>query len=319
MPDSPGQSSDPAPVPARRSHSFAPKIRAFRLLAAGSALAILLWVGWVASDRLDDLAEADRLENHSQQVLLELEQLFSDLVDAESAQRGYILSGDERHLKTYDKAVVAVEEGLAAVRRLTADEPEQQKELAALDAPIREKLAGMERNVSQMRNHGFEAARASVEEVWGKGYMARIREGIAALQSEEQRLLARRHAAKAADIRGSLRILVAGGLFGILTLLVVLALLWREIARRQAGEAALQAHRDHLERLVAERTKHLAAANEDLRAEMTLRMDTVLSLRQAEAQLRLLVERTELAKAGSDKPLFPDPASPPALRDQGAA
>jgi len=289
------ESGDTAAPPAPRRYV----LPGLRLLATGAALAILVWVGWLASSHLQQLAEADRLEKHSQLVLLELEQLFSNLVDAESAQRGYILSGDERHLKHYDKAIVAVGEGLGAVRRLTAGEPELQRRLADLDTPIREKLAGMARNVSQMRHHGFEAARASVEEVWGKGYMARIREEIAAIQAEERRLLAIHNAAKAADIRDTLHILIAGGLFGMLTLLVVLALLWREIARRQAGESALQAQRNHLERLVAERTRHLAAANEDLRAEITLRMDTAQSLRRTESQLRLLIEHAALTGAAS--------------------
>lgn len=229
-------------------------------LAAATAIAALLAVGWIVADRLHSVAEAEALESHTWQVLLEVEQLFSSLVDAESSERGYVGIGDERFRATYDNSISELRTHLAEVRRLTTDNPAQQQRLQELEIPLNAKLAGMAFTIDIKQKLGTAAAQASLRDFWHENFMADIRLGVTAILAEEERLLLLRQKAKEEASRHALQTLSRGGVFGTLTLLATVILLWRENNRRKRSEEALREHRKHLEELVVERDNALTLA-----------------------------------------------------------
>ncbi|MBS0353592.1 MAG: PAS domain S-box protein [Proteobacteria bacterium] len=229
-------------------------------LAVGTAIAALLVVGWIVTDRLRSVDEADRLENHTWQVMLEVEQFLASLLDAESAERGYASIGDEHFLTAHRAAVADLRAHLDAARRLTVDNPPQQRRLQELEIPLAAKLAGMNLTIALRQRQGAEAALASLRDFWHESHMNDIQLAVSDILDEERRLLVKRQEAKEQTAGHALTTLARGGIFGILTLLTILFLLWRENTRRQASEASLREHRTQLEELVIERDNALTLA-----------------------------------------------------------
>src|SRR5260370_40132931 len=81
------------------------------------------------------------------QVIGELRGLLGALIDAETGERGYMLTGDERFLAPYLSGVAAVPVGIARLRTLTADNPGQQQRLGALAPAAGAELDGLERSI----------------------------------------------------------------------------------------------------------------------------------------------------------------------------
>ncbi len=103
--------------------------------SAGFAVAlVILLVVSVLSIRLHlGTQEESAWARHTLEVLLQSERLVSLLQDAEIAQRGYLLTGAEHYLETYQQAHRDLGGTLSALRELTADNGEQQVRLDALE------------------------------------------------------------------------------------------------------------------------------------------------------------------------------------------
>src|SRR6476661_3884967 len=100
-----------------------------RRLIAGFAISglILLVVAIVAYRSTTSLLENDKLVDHTYLVRTELANLLSQLKDAETGQRGYLLDGSDNYLAPYRAARSGIKTTLEQLLQLTADNPSQQK------------------------------------------------------------------------------------------------------------------------------------------------------------------------------------------------
>ena len=108
-------------------------------------------------------------------MLGRLESLLSTLKDAETGQRGFLLTGEESYLAPYTDAKDALPDELKAMRALFADRPEQRRRLDGLESLANLKMAELESTVAARRAGKLEAALAIVHTDRGKIYMDRIR------------------------------------------------------------------------------------------------------------------------------------------------
>jgi PAS domain S-box-containing protein len=236
------------------------------LLNAGLAvsLIILAAAGWQSARNLRAVAKADEMENHSRVVIQELERLVSDLKDAETGQRGYLLTGEERYLEPYQTAPGLLERRLAGLKQLARDNTAQQQRLAGIDTLVLQKISELNQTIELRRSRGLPAALEVVTTDHGKKLMDQIRQLVAEAQNEENRLLQERAAARNVEAGKTLQSLLAGGVLALLLLATVFLFLKQENARRTKAEAEVRHHRDHLQEIVAARTEELSRANEVL-------------------------------------------------------
>jgi hypothetical protein len=97
-------------------------------------------IGWVSYRRLVELHEAASLVEHTLRVGNTAAVLLSLLTDAETGQRGLLITGDTSYLQPYEAALASIPKYLQQLRQLTSDNRRQQENLAALDGLIRQKL-----------------------------------------------------------------------------------------------------------------------------------------------------------------------------------
>ncbi len=185
------------------------------------------------------LVSAERWVAHSHKVMFAIERVLSLLDDAESGQRGLLLSGSERYLKPYRVALNETAPTLASLARLTRDNPTEQQDARQLEALAGQKLALMSHTLDLFHRQKPEEALKSMRSGRGLQLMESIREVIARMKTEERQLLTQR-VARAATLGRVVTALVWAGWSGnLLTLALALRLVAREAARRNRVESAL--------------------------------------------------------------------------------
>ena len=102
----------------------------------GLALAILVAIGAVSYRSTTELIVATDWRKHTQEVLETIDDVLSTMKDAETGQRGYIITGDERYLEPFRAAEATINQKVKALRDLTRDNVNQQRRLDILEPLI---------------------------------------------------------------------------------------------------------------------------------------------------------------------------------------
>src|SRR5579864_2168153 len=105
-----------------------------RKLASGFAVALLFLfvIGGVAYDNTSKLLDARQRVAHTNDVLAALDHLIAGLVDAETGQRGFLLTHEDSYLEPYRSALTALQQFSLDLDRLVVDSPKQQARAFAL-------------------------------------------------------------------------------------------------------------------------------------------------------------------------------------------
>ena len=208
-------------------------------IAFAIALAIFVAIGWLAYLNMAAVKQSDALVLHTHGVIHELDLLLVALADAETGQRGYIITGNEKYLSPYRKAAARISAELATLRNLTKDNRPQQRRLDSIEALSAEKLAELQDTIEVRRSRGLQAAAHLVLIHLSSNKMEELRKLVVEVQDREQQLLLDRSARKESDIARTLQAVKSGGAVGLAMLLVAILVLNREIAQRSGAEAVL--------------------------------------------------------------------------------
>lgn len=197
----------------------------------------LVGVGWlIDSNQRAELA-SDRWETHSRVVIQQFGDLLSSLKDAETGQRGFIITGNPDYLEPYQASLAEIAIGLAELRPLTADDPEQQQRLDAITPLVAAKLADLKETIALRQTQGFPAASAAVSTQAGMKIMDEIRARVVRAEAHEAQLLKERITTHAtANRKTTQSIMLGSALAGLALLLLFIRLRWELANRRQAQE-----------------------------------------------------------------------------------
>ena len=232
--------SDVAPLPTAATTQSYKKRRLVEALIT-FVLTSLFCVGWFAYQNMHDMVESERWEAHTHRVIQELGDLLSSLKDAETGQRGFIITGEQSFLEPYETSLALVSTRLADLRRLTADNPQQQQRLAAITPLVAAKLLELKETMALRETQGFTAASQAVMAHLGKSLMDQIRVLAVQAQNEEEQLLKDRTAIREEDTRQTIRSILLGVALGSLALLLLFIYLRWELASRRRADLARQA------------------------------------------------------------------------------
>jgi signal transduction histidine kinase/ActR/RegA family two-component response regulator len=225
-------------------------------LSIAGAFALVVLTGLAAVSFGVWNVKSERWMAHSLEVRREASELLSTVADAETGQRGFLLTSDSGYLRPYQRAQTHLPALERSLRTQTQDNAAQQQRLATLDPLITAKMAELERTIA-LYEHGRSAeAVGVVRSNAGQELMTRIRSGVATFDTAEAQLQTERQR----------RVDRAMG-FLILLLLLCLA------CAVGLGVLILQASRRH--------ARELAGRNDALQSEMDRREAAEARLRQA--------------------------------------
>lgn len=138
------------------------------------------------------LSNHQQLVVHAYQVIDTTKDVLIGLDDAETGQRGYLLSGDSRYLDPYEKALTRLTQLRTTLAVSISDNTVQVERVRRLNGLIDEKLADLQRSITTHDAKGFEAARTMELEMMQKATMDSIRRVIGDVTETEKSLLAAR-------------------------------------------------------------------------------------------------------------------------------
>ncbi|MBB5635440.1 signal transduction histidine kinase/DNA-binding response OmpR family regulator/CHASE3 domain sensor protein/HAMP domain-containing protein [Pedobacter cryoconitis] len=170
---------------------------------------LLLFISSLASYiSIRNLIKNSELVSHSNSIIRHTDSVISTLKDAETGQRGFLLTGEEVFLEPYNGARAEAVALLDTLQRQTTDNPAQQVNINKLKEIVEGRLVILEKTIAIKRKGGS----VSIGDLLtGKAYMDNARKVIKTMQTEEQALLVTRTASqsKLADFTPVLIILAA--------------------------------------------------------------------------------------------------------------
>jgi methyl-accepting chemotaxis protein len=156
------------------------------------AFALLAVIGLVAYRSIDSLANTSYLVAHTHQVLESVADVLIQLRDAETGQRGFIITGDDSFLDNYRTGTASVVQTVKDLRTLTTDNPRHNRRMDQLDPLIAATLSEWSRSIELRRTGGFESAMKLVSTRDGKTLMDNLRRVVGEMAAEERELLKQR-------------------------------------------------------------------------------------------------------------------------------
>lgn len=194
-----------------------------------------------------------------------LDEVLATLLDAETGERGYVITNNPSYLDPYIRARQAIDSNLAQTRRLMADDPDQQADFMQVASLADRKLAELEMVIKLRRDGSFSEAQAEVAKHLGKTLMDDMRVVVARMVARENvRLRARTVAAdrdyRAAQATGSVGIGL--GLVSVCVLFVVTA---RLSAERRLSTAVLERKQSELLETLRLKDEFAAVMSHELR------------------------------------------------------
>jgi len=151
-----------------------------------SLIGIFSYRTWITFDSRSEQLEITR------QVARATNRLLSALKDAETGQRGFLLTGLDRYLEPYRQALTTVPAALDTLTSVTATRRlDQAQRVEALKPLVKEKLDELQRTIALRQNHHPDAALAIVLTDRGKAVMDQIREKCAEIQRVDSDRLTR--------------------------------------------------------------------------------------------------------------------------------
>ena len=182
--------------------------------------------------------ERESLSIHTRDVLARIESLLSGLKDAETGQRGYLLTGRDEYLKPYNSAIQAIPGQLDDLRQLTVDTG-QQARIVSLRPLIAAKLTELKETIDLRRTGAGAQALQVISSGRGQQTMDQIRDAIAAMRAAEESLLEERSRRAAAAARGLDLVMASGAGLLLIVLLAGSRDIDHNLARRQQAQEKL--------------------------------------------------------------------------------
>jgi len=206
------------------------------------------------------LIVSNNLVQRSLTVEHKLDETLALAVDAETGQRGYVIIGNEVFLEPYYSAISSTNgiiPHLQELRRLTYDNPLQQKQLDKLVPLVREKLAFMKKVNAVRRNTGFEAAKKLIATDIGRQMMLEVRHDLIKMHNNEQALVQQRLTDVSTNFWDTVFAMIMGLGSGFSLLLFSFIVVNRETAIRKRAEEVLKQLNKELELQVEARVDEL--------------------------------------------------------------
>jgi PAS domain S-box-containing protein len=193
--------------------------------------------------------ESSEWVSHTHEVLAELETILSTLAEAQTATRGFIITGQEAFLEPYRAAAPAARAQLYRLKWLTSDNPDQQRRVAMLEKAVSEKLDSLQQNIDLRKQKGFEAAQQRVATGIGTQQMNHVRTLISEMKQEEDDLLKHRTQDFQSSTRNTSLTFSCVILLEFLLLALVYYVLLRDITARKRAEELLHESEDRHRKL----------------------------------------------------------------------
>ncbi len=201
-----------------------------------AAAAIVVCISLLSVSAIRSLLLAVGRVEHTQQVKNELRLVLSHVLEVQSADRGFLLAGDDRYLLSHKEASRELPTIVNNLRLQTTDNPHQQQMFLSLARLVEERVAFSSQVIFIRKTKGETRARSLFETGRGKSLTDSVRVLIAQMIAEEDRRLQRRREVETGQAnRNELIIYLSLGV-QVMLLAFIFVVVKRDVAGRRKAE-----------------------------------------------------------------------------------
>lgn len=257
------------------------------IIYIGFILAVIIFVSsvYINNYNLSNTLQVDNNYLQLQEKNEKLNQVLSLLKDAETGQRGYIITGDAKYLAPYLDSRNQIEK---LIKKLEVEKVNALNQLIPL---IKAKFQELQKSIDLRNYWGADAAQKEIATDRGKKLMDELRKIIYTINLNDKYYLKNLFKEKEMLITRTRSSLAAGAILSFLLLVSVFLFLILENRRRLKYEVELDAYRINLEKLVESQTRELHLANEKLESKINKLKEQENILRISEEKFRILFEQ----------------------------
>ncbi|MDB5808348.1 MAG: sensor hybrid histidine kinase [Betaproteobacteria bacterium] len=208
------------------------------IVALGLGIALLLLTAIAVSSyyNIRKSQDSERSVSHTHAVIAAVESLLSDIKDAETGQRGFLLTGDESYLEPFTAALSGIPFQLRNLREINSDNPAQQRRIDRIGELVRQELEFLGASIKAKRTATLSDNATLAEFGMGKRTMDGIRSIGEDMQIEERSLLAARSRESATSASHAMAVIFLGNAAGFAILAGAFWALRREVRQRERAE-----------------------------------------------------------------------------------
>jgi CHASE3 domain sensor protein len=163
------------------------------LLAIIIPMVALLFVGFISYENTVQFIQQDAIEDRINLIIQRLEHLVSDVTDAETGQRGYIITDAPNYFQPYNYAIRDIRGQLGNLDMMIANEPSNHQlslnDLNILKGLIQAKLTELNQTIALRQSHGLDAILPIILSNRGKVLMDNIRATALDIENQQKKLL----------------------------------------------------------------------------------------------------------------------------------
>ncbi len=160
------------------------------IIGFGASLMLLLISSVASYISIKKLLTSASLVDHTAQVISEVRRIDNILLEMETSQRGFLLTGDIAFLEPLQTNKVLIRNRIDALRKLTADNPAQQDNVLVLKRAIDQRIEVLVSCI-ELKQKGEVVSNTFL--IRGKEFMNTTMEVVDKMENEERRLLAERN------------------------------------------------------------------------------------------------------------------------------
>ncbi len=225
------------------------------------SITMLSFLSWITYSNLQEMGKRTDDVTHTYQVRFNNKELIKLLVDAETGQRGYLLTGNEDFLKPYIDSKNKIDTTLLELSALLTDNRLQVKRLDSMKTFAGSRLKAMEINIDRIRNS---RSVDTVKLYLGKFYMDKIRTLSHKIDVDEEQLLQSRQELQRSSDKKMTYYLLGLSVVTLLFLGIFFRLLYLELKQRISLQTTLEHKLTEVEHTNAELEQFAYITSHDL-------------------------------------------------------
>ncbi|MGB3298877.1 MAG: PAS domain S-box protein, partial [Phormidesmis sp.] len=221
------------------------------MVGAGAAIALLAFSVAVTARSIQALRNNAQQVASTYQTIVSLNSVLSLTKDAETGQRGFIITGDASYLAPYRQALTNIDAAIGNANQMLENSPEQQARMGKLQAALESKLTELAQTIALRQTAGFEAAQRLVLTNQGKQKMEEVRAIIDEMSQSEQGLLERRSRQAIRTYQTALLTSILSGLVALAALIAFLTALTKYLTARDRAALIISEQAENLQTTLA--------------------------------------------------------------------
>ena len=235
-----------------------------RVLPLTTTLLLVATLALIIGNAGSMMANLDALQNAAEDVdktwqhIDKIRDVRRNILDAETGQRGYLLTGKRSYLEPYEAALANYQAAISSLTQTLHDDSANAPHLASLAQLSAKKYAELAHTIAAYEQRNILGAPALVASDEGKDLMDKIRSEVAAMEAIERDRLHIRNGDVFVQFRQSALVSLGIAVITMATLLIFFLQIRRNVQLLERAEAALRQANESLEHTVAERTSQLS-------------------------------------------------------------